>query len=511
MNPSELSSARHSNVISDPSRARRSALRAERPKCELLLAGFDPDRLSRITYKSPISAAMKPTFLFTRIALLLLIPCSGAIASGWKAGFASIKITPETPVPMAGYAGRVKPFDHVESDLHAKALAIEDSAGNRAVLVTTDLIGITEKIAAPVLERIQQSTGLERRQVILSASHTHSGPMLHRSNLPIPGVAAQDVANLAAYTRELQDKLVALVEKSLHELEPVKLSFGEGIAHFTMNRREFTPRGIILGVNARGLVDRSVPVLRVTSNDGGLRAVVFSYACHNTTLTGSNFSLCGDYAGFAQRHIEQRHPEAQAMFMSGCGGDANPHPRGTMAWAREHGAALGEEVCRVLKSGLRDIGGPLKPMHKQAELPLQTFSREELELLANKGASWQQGNARELLKVLERGEDLPRVYSTPVGLWQFGNDLTLVALPGEIVVDYVPLIEKTVGPLSLWITAYCNDVFGYLPSARVHAEGGYECRGLYTAPGFFAPEAENVLLETVRELAQQAGRSMPKP
>jgi neutral ceramidase len=441
--------------------------------------------------------------------LLLANFVSTGAEAGWKAGFASVKITPDQPLPMAGYAARVKPFEKVEADLYAKALALEDSAGNRAVLVTTDLIGITEKIAAPVFERIRQSTGLERHQVVLSASHTHSGPMLHRSNLPIPGIAPEDVANLAAYTRELQDKLAGLVEASLKNFEPVKLSFGDGIAHFVMNRREFTPRGIILGVNPRGLADRSVPVLRVSSSEGVLRAVVFSYACHNTTLTGSNLSLCGDYAGFAQAHIEEKHRGVQAMFMSGCGGDANPHPRGTMPLAREHGASLGEEVCRVLESGLRDIRGPLKPLHKQAELPLQTFSRAELEQMAKTGPSWQTGNARELLKLLERGEELPRTYPAPVAVWQFGQDLTLVALPGEVVVDYVPLIEKAVGPLSLWITAYCNDVFGYLPSARILAEGGYECRGLYTAPGFFAPEAESVLLATIRELAREAGRNLP--
>ena len=90
-------------------------------------------------------------------------------------------------------------------------------------------------------------------------------------------------------------------------------------------------------MNPRGLVDRSVPVLRVDSADGKLRAVLFDYACHNTTLTQTNFSLCGDYSGFAQAYIQERFPGAQAMFMIGCGGDANPYPRGTMENARENG------------------------------------------------------------------------------------------------------------------------------------------------------------------------------
>jgi hypothetical protein len=93
-----------------------------------------------------------------------------------------------------------------------------------------------------------------------------------------------------------------------------------------------------------------------------------------------------------------------------------------------------------------------------------------------------------------------------VAVWQFGNDLTLVGLSGEVVVDYVFAIEKAVGPLRLWPAAYCNDYFGYLPSARVHAEGGYENRGLNSGAGWFAPEAERALVEKVRELALKAKR-----
>jgi hypothetical protein len=80
-------------------------------------------------------------------------------------------------------------------------------------------------------------------------------------------------------------------------------------------------------------------------------------------------------------------------------------------------------------------------------------------------------------------------------------------LSGEVVVDYVRLLEDALGPLQLWLAAYCHDVFGYVPSARVLREGGYETRGMiYGGPGFFAPETESVLVAKVRELAGRAGR-----
>ncbi|HEX4646777.1 MAG TPA: neutral/alkaline non-lysosomal ceramidase N-terminal domain-containing protein, partial [Verrucomicrobiae bacterium] len=422
---------------------------------------------------------MKPVFAFAVIiSTFSSVTAAFAADTEWKAGLATVKITPETPVPMAGYASRVKPYTSVAQDIYAKALALEDRQGHRAVLVTTDLIGISRAVANPICERITAKTGLTRHEILLSSSHVHSAPVLKLEESAESGIAPEDNRNLVAYTRKLQDQLVDLAAQALSRLEPARLSWSSGIAHFAMNRREFTPRGVILGANPRGLVDRSVPVLRIDSPDGKLRAVLFGYACHNTTLTQTNYSLSGDYAGFAQAWVQEQNPEAQAMFMIGCGGDADPYPRGTMENARENGAALGREVCRVLAGRQRPVNGPLTCVFDQASRPLQSFSRAELEKMTN-GPSWQTGNAKAMLAQLNRGETLASAYECPVAVWQFGNDLTLVAMSGEVVVDYVPLLEQALGPLQLWPVAYCNDVFGYVPSARVLKEGGYECRGLY--------------------------------
>jgi len=454
---------------------------------------------------------MKPRVALGGTLLVFCLAClprASAAEAEWKAGLATVSITPQKPVVMAGYAARTKPFENVAQEIHAKALALEDRQGNRAVLLTTDLLGIARAVAEPVCERIQEKTKLARNQILLSSSHTHSAPTLSLEERADGGTTPEDARNTVAYTRVLQDKLVEVAAQALRRLEPARLSWGSGVAHLAMNRREFTPRGVILGVNPRGLVDRTVPVLRIESADGKLQGVLFDYACHNTTLTQTNFSLCGDYAGFAQAYVEQQHPGAQAMFMIGCGGDANPYPRGTMENARENGAALGQEVCRVLEGLLRPVGGLLTCVFDQVSLPLQPFSRADLETMATNGPSWQTGNAKEMLAKLDHGEKLAPSYDAPVAVWQFGTNLTLVALSGEVVVDYVPLVEQAIGPLQLWMAAYCNDVFGYFPSARVLQEGGYECRGLYTTSGFFAPAAQDVLVAKVRELARRAGRKL---
>src|SRR6516165_5452956 len=96
----------------------------------------------------------------------------------WKVGWAEVKITPDRPLALAGYASRNHPFEKVTTDLYAKALSLEDRDGHVAVIVTTDLIGLTAAIAEPVCQRLASTTGLKRDQILLSSSHIHTGPSL---------------------------------------------------------------------------------------------------------------------------------------------------------------------------------------------------------------------------------------------------------------------------------------------------------------------------------------------
>jgi hypothetical protein len=252
-----------------------------------------------------------------------------------------------------------------------------------------------------------------------------------------------------------------------------------------------------------------MPLLKASSPSGKLRAVVFGAATHNTTLTGNEYRITGDYAGFAQEYVEKHLPGVQAMFVLGFAGDSNPYPRGTLELARQHGETLGREVVRVLETKLTPVRGPLGLQFDHVDLPLAVpSSRAEIERMTGRDVpSWQSWMATRMLEALDKGLQLPSHYRAPIAVWQFGADLTLVALPGEVVVDYVHLIEGAIGPLQLWLSAYNNDVFGYFPSARVLAEGGYETRGVvHGGPGFFSPAAQDVLIGKIKELSSRAGR-----
>jgi len=263
--------------------------------------------------------------------------------------------------------------------------------------------------------------------------------------------------------------------------------------------------------NPQGCVDRAVPVLRVDNVEGRLRAVVFGYACHPVTLNGNNLKISGDYVSFAQRHVEQQRPGVQAMFLAGCGANANSHPRGGKEqeqWVRKHGESLGTETCRVLAGRLRPLHGPLRAELAWTGLPLEhEYSLEQLRELAARAPSvWHRRNAQAQLQRREQGQPLPEFYRAPIALWQFGNDLSLVGLPGEAVAEYVGLIQKALGSEGLWVAAYCGESFGYLPTAEILREGGHESMCLTLDSGIFSPDVEQSVVAAVRALAAQAGR-----
>src|SRR5689334_15431695 len=188
----------------------------------------------------------------------------GAADAEWSAGVASVKITPEKPVRLAGYASRVKPFEKVDLDIYARALALKDGQEHAGVIVTMDLCTIPTEVTDQVRARIIERTHLEPAGIILNLSHTHSGPGVSLDGMnDDTGKPDANSAATVEYTKWLQDRLVDVATKAVEDLKPANLSWGSGLAHFAVSRREFTDKGVILGVNPRGLVDRTVPVLRV--------------------------------------------------------------------------------------------------------------------------------------------------------------------------------------------------------------------------------------------------------
>jgi len=462
---------------------------------------------------------MRRIFFINLIAFILVIFCSSVYASGsrytesngWKAGVAKVVITPQEPIWMAGYGARDHRSEGVLVDLWAKALALEDAEGNRAVLVTTDLIGFRGSyMSGRIRENLRNKYGLADQQVILSSSHTHTGPELMRA--PEDYIGREDPSGpyspkerdiIIKYSEQLEDKIVAIVGEALESLGPASLFSGQGVARFAVNRRNHRSKTTVneLSTELDGPVDHSVPVIKVQKSSGDLLAVVFGYACHTTTLSFYKFS--GDYAGFAQIDLEETYPGAVAMFFAGTGADQNPLPRRTVSYAMQYGKTLAASVEAVVSEPMKELSPALSVAYSKIDLGFNEPPPTKAELLKEIEASKNYpGNAKNFLARIERGESLPESYAYPLQFWRIGEQ-NMAIMSGEVVVDYAIKLKQIFGP-DIFVMAYANEGMGYIPSARVWSEGGYEAEN---APGYAAKWAPDVEMKIILELIKLAGQT----
>lgn len=434
-------------------------------------------------------------FLPRLLVVLLVIAACGFAEEPRPVGVARIDITPDYPVRLSGYGSRRTPHEGVQQRIFAKALAFGSDADGPALLVTVDNCGVPASMRDEVVRRLAAKTKVTDARVAIASSHTHCAPMLTGllPNLFSMDIPAEDLRVIDRYTRELTDKIEQVALAALADRQPAQLAWSIGWVGFAKNRRVAT---------VHRPEDHDLPVLRVASPDGKVRAIFTSYACHCTTLQ-FNF-IHGDWAGCAQEALERDFPGAIVLTAIGCGADQNPHPRSKLELAVRHGEALAEEARTLLAGAMKPIAGKLECRTKQIALPFDKLpTRAEWEALAAGKAANLAYHAKKNLARLDRGEALPTELPYLVQTWNFGRDLAFVFLPGEVVVDYGLRLKLEFDRTRLCVNAYSNDVPCYIPSERVLAEGGYEgatAMAYYDRPAKFAPGVEERIIAAVREL-----------
>ncbi len=437
----------------------------------------------------------------------------------WKAGAAKAIITPTTAQWLAGYGDRKSPAEGKVTELWVKVLALEDAAGHRAVLLTSDLLGMPQSVFRSTTQAARERFNLAPEQIILSASHTHCGPVLRGALYDIYPLDDAQRALIETYSAQLEAQIVDAIGRALADLSPARLAAGQGETAFAINRRNnLEPQipALIADGKLNGPVDHAVPVLAVFLPDGKLKAVVCGYACHNTVLHLNQW--CGDYAGFAQLALEQSHPGTQAMFFMGCGGDQNPLPRRELFLAQRYGNMLAAAVEEVLLAPPQTLEPRLATKMEMVPLRFGTApTRAELEKMANDSAAATRRWAARLLTELKAGKPLLREYPFPLQAWKLGDRQLLLTLGGEPVVDYALKFKREFGAQT-WVAGYCNDVMTYLPSQRVLREDipplassrwGYEGSYAFIVYGLpalrWAEDVEDRITEAARRLVDQVG------
>jgi neutral ceramidase len=460
---------------------------------------------------------MRVTALLCAVGLLGCASAEPSSPAPLRAGASKVKITPTTFGWMTGYGSRNKPAEGVKSDLWVRALAIEDSAGKRAVLVTADILGFPPELSRSIRKEAAAQFGLEPADLMFVASHTHGGPAIpQRPSMEIfHGLDETTGKDVFEYADWLQERVLEAISKALVARKPAKMTLSHAVAHFGMNRRFRNENGTwSIKDNPQGLVDPDVTIVRAEAEDGKAIATVFTYACHGTTMGGDVYVYHGDWIGVACEEIEKATGGAPALYATGCGADLNPSPRGKFEHMDQHGKAMAGAVDAAA-AGV-PLTGPIRTKLKMIDLPLdQPPTKEILEKFSSDKNVFRQRFCKVMLGLMEQGK-LPSAVPFPIQVWHLGQE-KLIALGGETCVEYALRLKKELGPERTWVVGYANEVPCYIPSEKVLSESGYEpgwdpANGRAIAGGSmmyygwpvpFAPGIEERIISAAESLARE--------
>ena len=434
-----------------------------------------------------------------------------------KAGFGKADITPAPGAILNGFIARPGPSLGVDTPLSARAVCLEQG-GLRSLLVGLDLLGVAPDTADRLTAGIGAQTGIPESNVIISCTHTHSGPMA----APLRGLGRPD----DAYLSRLEEQVMAAARAAAETLAPVEVSWGKAAVAVGINRRQPAGDGsVILGVNPRGPYDKEVRVLCLKG--AGRPVLVFEHASHPYCLGPDDRLIGADFWGHAGAALEKKGYDC--LYLNGCAGNISPRRSfGGPIAARQEGLRLARAVLRAaagarpeakprLAVGSRrlrlavDTVPPLTEVAAQLRQPDRTVrdkDRSQARVRARVRGAWREWLG-ELTEALARGP-LPPVPAR-VSLLRVGRG-ALVFLPGEVFFETGERIVASLPAGPLAVAAYGHGYIGYVPSAEAYAEGGYEVNESHRYVGLWRlhPSSGGLLVQAAHDLWEGSKRR-PKP
>lgn len=385
-----------------------------------------------------------------------------------RIGTASAIITPPEGFPLCGYPnGAERANTGVQMDLKVKALSMDDGS-SRILIITSDLIGMKADVVKKIRKGISEKTGIPGGSVLLSFSHTHSGPFLGAYGPVIPD---------PEYLEKVVKAFIQAGFQSTGEMIPVTVGAGTGEVDLCHNRRVLDENGKSSSGwqdpdhQHTGPVDKRVYCLVFKDLKNKIRALVGNYACHPVVMGPENDKVSPDFPGYMQAYLEKAFPGAMAMFTNAGGGNINPYicighdPRE----AQKMGETLGAEIARTAAAAqtedIDSVGVKNFPVILPPSPRLQEKSSAAIE--------------------------------TEVQMLRIGRKLLIVTAPGELLVETALRIKEQSPFQETLNFAYANDSVGYLPSPDILDQGGYEVDSAGTHV------YEPTVLKLIREEASQ--------
>jgi hypothetical protein len=397
-------------------------------------------------------------------------------------GFSRLDISPGTDLTLVGYAFRNTDLppgnDGVHDPLHARVLALRDGQGT-ALLASVDLCWVPQDLSREIRKAMAERVGIDASRVILSATHTHSGPLplSLETACQREGLSAEDAVALpqVVYGQYLKSRLVDAAARANGHLFPVEAYAQEAPLGLAYDRRIHTSRGIehCWGPQRDATqrpdlaADPTCNVLVLQQSNGPRRCLLWSLGAHPVVMGQVNRSVSADYPGLANHLLEEYLPGCRPMFCLGAAGHAHP-------WiATQEDTALLLPVARAAASFVALLTQGTRPVADPQTLRLQI--------------------AAETVNIASQDLD--------VAIWRLGEQW-IVVVPVELFDELGLDLRRRLGGHVILATV-SNGAHGYWPTAPAFDEGAYEVdiarrRGLAPGDGEKLVDALVALADSLR-------------
>mgnify|MGYP005844807365 CR=1 FL=1 len=377
-------------------------------------------------------------------------------------------ITPAPGVELSGFAARIQPSTTVLDRLYARALCVEDGA-ERLLWIHSDLIALEREAVSACREWARRQLGLAERQVLITATHTHSGP----ATIHLQQAGTYD----ADYVSWLQGRFFEVACAAAAALHPCEVVHTEGRLDLAVDRRK----------RASAHTDPRVGAVGFRRMDGVFSATVVNYAMHAVALGPANRAISGDVPGQAARILAQRLPGAPVTLVTnGACGNLNP-PRENVpfvqveTWGRQIANAV---VDRLLAAAPLPMAS-FRTASRTVPIPLEVLDEVQIDARAARAlddarslAEWGdkyrravEGWRRAMLERVRAGNTAAardaELFAVRIG------EVVLLGLNAEVFSEFTDWLRTATGS-TVYVVGYANGDMGYIPTRAAYEEGGYE-------------------------------------
>nr|MDO8114669.1 neutral/alkaline non-lysosomal ceramidase N-terminal domain-containing protein [Candidatus Sigynarchaeota archaeon] len=368
---------------------------------------------------------------------------------GITIGTASTRFDLPVGIPMGGYSGRNAPSTGEHDPLHTKTIAI-GNGNDTIVIASCDLVGLERTHVLEVKERIQQRFGIPVANIMITATHTHSGPR----NIALFGDPYKGF-------EKLYGTIDASISAAVQAMKPASIAVATGkIEGVSFNRRTYDPTS--------EHVDDTCTVLVVKEALSGKKehivAILYNFACHPVVMGAENLDITADWVYYANERIAEAFPGALPIFLQGSCGNLNPVntpiigfvPVHTFDDCKEIGNKAGSAIVKIAKKTslvkIDSVKGTLKEIEVLSDDP------DKAEIFTFAAGKVHDGKFS---------------ITAPVQALSF-DDIAIAGVPGELFSEISLNIKKRSMFKHVLVAGYANDYIGYIATRANYQAKGYE-------------------------------------